>query len=182
MPKLKISIKKISTRSGLTLGVILALGTIIAFLVNWDIFLSPWFQISKFILVIGFALYATSESRKLNVDKFSFRDAFSAFFITFAIGLLVFFIVNYVLFEWIDPTPGQYLTEMSVGQLDHLKEQMVEAGKATDKIEKQIASLKNSDQFSFANQLQGYIMNLVLYCLPGIIVAMIFKRKKTIIV
>ena len=178
MPKLKESIKKISFKQGLYLGAILSGLTIIAYLINWDIFLSPWFQFAKFLIVIGSATYATLLARKAYLMSFSFRDGFSAFFIAVAVGFGVFTIVNWLLFDLIAVDAGRYINDAAI---NIRKEQLEALQQEPEKIEIAIEELKSSYQFSFINQFKGYFITLVLYCLAAPVVALIFKTKKPII-
>lgn len=179
MPKLKQSVKQVSTKTGIYLGIALAVLTIGAYSIDWDIILNRWFQPLKLLFVMIFAIYATTKAKKLNVQEFSFRDAFAAYFITVALGMAIFTLVNYTLFDLFDPQAGQYITQMSIEQFKQASEK---AGESPEKIEKSIASLKDSDQFSITNQLKGYVFNMALYAVLGVIIALIFKKKKPIIV
>src|SRR5699024_12620557 len=108
MPKLNKSIKRTAQKSGFYLGAAMALITLGAYLINWDILLSPWFQVSKFILVMGFAILAVVQARRLS-DKYAFRHAFSAYFITVALGLIILVFVNFLLLRVIDIQAGHYI-------------------------------------------------------------------------
>lgn len=178
MAKLKENIKKIALKNGGYLGGVLILITLFAYLYNWDLLLKSWFQLLKFGLVILLAVFSTMTARRENPAAFSFRDAFTAYFIPIALGLFAFTIFNSLLFDLIDGQAGHYISQMSI---EEHRKQLEAIGKDADKINQTISSLKKSDQFSILNQLQGYIMNLILYCIPGIIVAAIFKKKKPII-
>ncbi len=179
MPNIAKSIKGIAFRSGLYLGAILAVITITAYSIDWDLMMSPWFQPIKLLLVILFAIYATYQGRRHHRQKYSFRNAFSAYFITLALGLFIFTLVNYILFDLYDPAAGEYLSRLSI---DQIRETLEKAGRDPEKIKANIEALKHSDQFSIANQFKGYVFNLALYAMFGVIVAFIFKKKKPILV
>lgn len=168
MPKLKQSIKQIATKNGIYLGIAISILVLVAYSVDWDMFFKWWFAGFKFFILIGFAVTATIQAKKVNQKEFSFRDAFTSYFITVALGLAIYTVLNYVLFDLISPQAGHYLTEKSNEILKSTQ------GKDFHKI--------REDQFSAANQLKGYILNLGLYLVPGVIVALFFKKKKPIIV
>lgn len=178
MPKLKAAIQQISAKTGLSLGIALILVTLGAYFIDWDIIMSAWFQSLKLVLLVIFAIYATLQSKKLSPEAFSFREAFSAFFITVALGTAMYTLLNYVLFDLIDKDAGHYLTQMSV---EKYKDTARTAGQNNENIKQSIEQLKTSDQFSALNQLKGYVFNLALYSLLGVVVAFIFKKKKTIV-
>lgn len=177
MSEKKAAIKAISRKNGLILGGGLILLTLLAYFINWDIFLKFWFQILKFVVVMSLAIRATAMARSKYFKKFSFRDGFSAFFIAIALGTFLFFILTWLLFDLIDHQAGQYINDSAI----KMREEQLEAfGLKPEAITQEIEQLRSSFQFSFVNQLKGYITNLVLYCIPAILVALIFKTKKPI--
>ncbi len=178
MPNLHKSVKKVAQKGGLILGAGLIAITVIAYAINWDVFLSPWLQIGKFALTLSIAVWAVIKSRQLCEGEFSFRDGFSSFFISIAIGLLLTSIANWLLFNLIDAQAGHYINDTSIALRQH---QLEEMGKDPEFIKMAITQLKSSYQFTLINQLKGYITNIVLYCIPAIIVALIVKTKKPIV-
>lgn len=178
MGKIKENIKTVSLRWGLYLGVTLIVITCLALFINWDLLLSPWFQFSKFIITAALAIYATSICRRIYFRQFSFRDGFTGFFITVVVGLGVFHLANWMLFDLLASDAGHYINDSAI----KLRQEQLEAlGQDSDKIEEAIKSLKSSYQFALLNQFKGYITNLILYCLLAPLVAVIFKTKKPII-
>src|SRR5690625_1542426 len=178
MQKIKGKIKSISLKQCLHVGIVLVLLTIISYFNNWDIFLSPWFQFAKFIIVVAIAVYATYLSRKAHFKVFSFRDGFSAFFITVAVGLGIFTVINWLLFDFFATDAGHYINDTAIVMR---QEQLEALDQDPEKIKEEIEQLRDSYQFSFISQFQGYIITLVLYCLLAPLAALIFKTKKPII-
>lgn len=178
MPPISKSIKKYAKNNGLLLGLFLVIATVGAYVLDWDIFLSPWFQFSKFIIVMVLGIRAVFQPRRLNPEKFSFRDGFSAFFIAVALGLFIFVTANWFLFDVIDSEAGHYISETSI---DLQEERLQELDRDGEEIKETVAELRSSYQFGFLNQIRGYFINLVLYCIPAALVAILFKKKKPII-
>lgn len=178
MPKLKSEIKKISLKNGVYLGAILGLITFVSYLINWDIILSPWFQFAKFLIIVPLGIYSCILARRIYFKDFNFRDGFSAFFITIVVGVGIFTLVNWILFDFIAPEAGKYINDTAI---ELLRERMEAMGTEADKIEAQTEALRESYQFSFVEQFGGYVWNLLIYCLIAIPVALIFKTKKPII-
>src|SRR5690625_1504531 len=178
MPSISKSIKNSAKNNGLLLGLFIVVVTVGAYALDWDIFLSPWFQFSKFIIVMVLGIRAVAQPRRLNPPKFTFRDGFSAFFITAALGLFIFIIANWVLFDLIDSDAGHYISETSI---DMQEERLKELDRDEEEIKETVTDLRGSYQFGFLNQIRGYFINLVLYCIPAALVAVVFKKKKPII-
>jgi len=183
MPKLKENIKKISFKQGLYLGILLSIINIGIYLYanfsnNWSLMISQWYQFAKFLIIVGFASYTTILCRKAYMNSFSFRDGFSAFFIAVAVGLGIYVLGNWFLLSVFDADAGEIITKESVVLLE---ERLGKMEQAPEKIEESIQELYENPPFAFKNQFIGYIFNLVLYCLPAIIIALLFKTKKPII-
>lgn len=183
MPKLKENIKKISSKHGLILGAVLLSINIILYLYgnftnNWNPMSNEWFQFGKFLIIIGFAIFATIQSRKAYMKTLNFQDGFSAFFITVLIGYGIYVLSNWILLSVYDPDAGQIITDQSAFLME---DRLGKMGQDEKKIEEAIQNLYDNRPFSFKSQFLGYIFNLVLYCLPGAAVAFILKTKNPII-
>ncbi len=195
MPKPNNAIKRLAKKRGLLLGGLLILLTFGAYSINWDIFLQAWLQITKFALVMLIAIVTTVQAKKLISGRFSFRDAFSTFFITAVLGLFLYTLFNWLLLGIINPQAGHYITGLTVDSLHNnlvtlqqQKETLQASGKDIKRISNSIkgiqvsiAGIKDSFPFSLLSQLKGFVTNIVFLCLPAIIVALILKTKKPLV-
>lgn len=172
------SIKHIAVRKGTYLGVLLSLVTLIAYWINWDIFLSTWLEASKLPVILFVAIMAAVKSRKTFPVNFSFKNGFSAFFITIAVALAVSLVVKWLLYNYIDVDFGKYINHSGIVKR---KEQLEQMGIDPEKINQEIKGLEHVYLLSFKNLFQEYILRLVGYCIPGVIVALILKTKKPLI-
>lgn len=179
MPKLNPTVKSIAAKYGLLLGAVLTAGILLAYFINWDWFLQPWFQIHRLFLVLTFGILGVYVSRTTIPGTFSFRDGFSAYFLTIALGSLISVLIMVMMLNHYDPDAGKYVSALSIEKSNEMLEQL---GRSPEEIEKAMEILKENNQFSFFNQLKGTVMNLVLYCIPGVLIALIFKTKKPILV
>ncbi len=183
MPKLKENIRKISSKQGLYLGIALLVINIGVYLYsnfthNWVPMISQWYQFSKFLIITGFAAFTAVLCRKANMKSFSFQEGFSGFFIAVAIGLGIYTLSNWLLLDIFDPDAGQIVTNESAKLIE---DRLGKMEQKPEKIEEAIQQLYDNPPFTFKNQFLGYLYNLVLYCLPAILVALLLKTKKPIV-
>ncbi|HEX9600186.1 MAG TPA: DUF4199 domain-containing protein, partial [Mariniflexile sp.] len=105
----------------------------------------------------------------------SFKDAFTSYFITVLIGLLVSTVVSYLLFNVIDTDAAAVLKEKTIEKTVQMMENFnapSEAiAEAADKIEAQ-------NQFGIGNIIKGLAGYLVFFSIIGLIVAAAMKKSK----
>lgn len=183
MPKLKENIKKISTKQGLFLGLILLVVNLGLYLYgnftnNWSPMVNQWFQFGKFLIIIGFGIWTTILCRKAYMKTLNFQDGFSGFFITVLIGYGLYVLSNWILLSVYDPDAGRILTDQSALLIE---DRLTKLGQPEEKVKQAVEDLYENPPFSFKSQFTGYVFNLVLYCLPAAIVAFILKTKNPII-
>jgi hypothetical protein len=166
-------IKKNGTNFGIILGVISILITTILYAVNLELMVSIWVGIVIFVLNIIIGIVAVTKTKKKLGGFISFKEAFSTFFITMAVGSIIGILFSFILFNVIDPgakeTVMELVVEKSVGW-------MQSAGLKSEDIRKSVEDMRNSDNFGAFSQLKSYVGGLVLYSIIGLIVAAAFKN------
>ena len=134
---------------------------------------SPWLGIVLFIVVVAFGAISAIKSRKLLGGFISFKQAFSSYFITIAVGTLISSIVGIVIFNYIDPEAAIYLNEQV---LILTKETMERIGLPQEAIIAAIEEASKKDNFSLGAQTQAFVFRLVFYAVIGLIVGLIIKK------
>jgi hypothetical protein len=165
--------KSAAINYGVYLGAITSLITIIIYGVDIDLFTAPWLGIVLFIIVVAFGAVSALNSRKLLGGFISFKQAFSSYFITIAVGTLMSSIVGIVIFTYIDPEAAIYLNEQV---LILTKETMERIGLPQEAIIAAIEEASKKDNFSLGSQTQAFVFRLVFYAVIGLIVGLIVKK------
>ena len=165
--------KSAAINYGVYLGAITSLITIIIYGVDIDLFTAPWLGIVLFIIVVAFGAVSALNSRKLLGGFISFKQAFSSYFITIAVGTLMSSIVGIVIFTYIDPEAAIYLNEQV---LILTKETMERIGFPKEAIIAAIEEASEKDNFSLGAQTQAFVFRLVFYAVIGLIVGLIVKK------
>ena len=167
------SLKSISLNNGLILGLILAAVTILIYAVNLDLMTEWWLGIILFIVAIGLGAYSGITFKKQQ-GFLSFKEGFTAYFITIALGTLIGTIAAIVIFSFVDPDAAQYLNEKI---LIMTKETMENFGMPEEAMQEALMEAEKTDNFSLGAQAQAYVVRLVIYAIVGLIVALIIKKN-----
>jgi hypothetical protein len=169
-------VKKNGINYGIVLGLISILLTTIIYSINIELFISGWISAIKFIAyTVLFVLLLTKTKKQLN-GIFSFKDAFTTFFIAAIIGITLGTLFEILLFNVIDPSLKDSLKELSIKFTTELLEKF---DTPTAEINKAIEGIEKSDQFSIGKQFQGLFVYFIFAAVFGLLFAAIFKSKST---
>ena len=168
------SLKSISVNYGLYLGLALAAITILVYAVMIDLFTEWWLGILLILIIIGFGTAAALKSRKALGGFMSFKDAFTSYFITIAVGTLISTVVGIVIFNFVDPEAADYINEKIITMT---RETMENWGAPQDSINESMTKMEGQNNFSTAAQLQSYVVRLLILSVLGLIVGAVVKRK-----
>lgn len=166
------TIKRNGSTYGVIIGIILSLITTIMYVVDLELFIAWWttfLSFSIFIIVPALMLIKTKNDLKGNL---SFKEAFTAFFITALVGLLISVGYKMVLFNIIDPSIKETLLDLTI---KYLKSTSQKFGVPASSLNEMLANLRETDPFSIVEQLKGAVVNLFFCGILGLIMAAIFK-------
>ncbi|WP_037314975.1 DUF4199 domain-containing protein [Salegentibacter sp. Hel_I_6] len=169
------TLKSVAVPYGVYAGLALSIVTVIAYAFSLELFTKWWLGVSNFLIVLVLAIFAVLAAKKIKTnDYFSFKKAFTAYFIVPAIGLLIAVLVSILIFNVVDPDAALTVTEMTAETTRNMMENF---NVPQADIDKAIADIQSSNQFSFLNQLKAYVFQLAFFSAIGLIVALIFREK-----
>ena len=173
---METSLKSIATNYGLYLGVILALITVLAYAINLDLYTEIWFGLVILGIIIALGIISSVKAKKANGGFLSFKNTFTAYFITVLIGLIISAVVSILVFNFIDPEASSELQEKIMNtQIERLESFNV----PTEAIEETVAKLEaQGNMFSISNVLQSIVWQLLGFSVVGLIVAAAIKKSK----
>ncbi|NNC50003.1 MAG: DUF4199 domain-containing protein [Flaviramulus sp.] len=168
------SIKSLATNWGLYLGITLALFTVMGY-VNLDLFTKWWFGIGTLIVIIVFGIISAMKSRGLAEGFISFKEAFTSYFITVALGLAISTVVSIIIFNFIDPDAAIALKEKI---LNSTVEMMENFGAPEDAIAETVEKMEEEENmFAIGKVLQSLAFQLIGYSVVGLIAALVVKKN-----
>lgn len=169
------NLKKNSVPLGLFLGLFLIVVTTLMYTIDLNLFTKPWIGIINLIVVTLFGAFAGVKSKKQAGGFLTFKEAFTAFFITVLIGFLISTLYSILLFNVIDPEAKAVITEHLI---KYTVDMMQSFGAKAADINKLVDDMQKTDSFGAAGQLKGFAVNLVIYSIIGLITALIVRRER----
>ncbi|WP_179345717.1 DUF4199 domain-containing protein [Winogradskyella ursingii] len=168
------SLKSSATSYGLYLALILTSLTIIGYAVYLDLFTKWWFGIGQLLLVVIFGIISSMKARKIMGGYISFKNAFTAFFITIAIGITIPALVGLIIFNFVDPDAAVVLQDKIIESQIAMMQNFGAPQESIDAAMEQMRAEENF--FSIANSLKSIAYQLVGFSVVGLIVALVVKK------
>lgn len=168
------TIKSIALNFGIYLGVILSSATVIAYATNLELLTQPWLGITLFIAIIVLGIISIIKSKSALGGYISFKDAFTSYFITVLVGILINAVISVILFNFIDPEAAITLKELVIEKsIDFMRS----FNTPEDAIAEALTQMENSpSQFAIGSMIQSLLIQLVIYSVIGLIVSLIMKK------
>ena len=168
------SIKSIATNYGLYLGGALALFTVIAYAIDIGLLANTFYGIVILLVIIVFGIISVAKSKAALDGFLSFKEAFSSYFVTILVGLLISTVVSYILFNFVDPEAANTLKELTIEKTVSMMEGF---GTPVEAIAEAVDKIESQNQYSIGNIAKGLAGYLVFFSIIGLIVAAIMKKS-----
>ncbi|TNJ45230.1 DUF4199 domain-containing protein [Tamlana fucoidanivorans] len=168
------SLKSIATNYGLYLGILLALITVLSYAINIELLTNMWIGIFILIAIIVLGIVSVAKVKQAQNGFASFKKAFTAYFITVLIGLLISTFVSYLLFNIIDTEAAEILKEKTI---ETTVEMMEGFNSPSDKIDEAVKQIESQNQYALGNIAKGLAGYLVFFSIIGLIVAAAMKKS-----
>lgn len=169
------NLKSMLINYGIYLGIGLALLTVLSYFINIEFLLNPWMNLLVLpVAIVGFGVVSSIKAKRLLHGFISFKEAFSAYFIPVAIGVIISTTAMVVLFNYIDPDSATYLKELLISETES---SMKAIGKSQIEIEEATAKIKNQDTYALGTQFRALAQSLMFFTVIGLIVALMMKKK-----
>jgi hypothetical protein len=169
------SLKSSATTLGLYLALILSSFTIIGYAIYLDLFTKWWFGIGQMLLVIVFGIVSTIKARNISGGFINFKSAFTAFFITIAIGIVIPALIGLVIFNFVDPEAAAILQDKIIDSQMAMMQNFGAPQESIDEAMKQMRAQENF--FSIGNSIKSIAYQLVGFSVVGLIVAAVVKKE-----
>lgn len=169
------AVKKNGVNFGIIVGGVSVLASTLMYVIDLKLFVSWWVGIVLFFISLTIAIIGVGKAKKELGGFMTFKEAFTTFFITMAIGVAIQIIFNITLLNVIDPEAKETIK-------GHLIEMTLEMNKKFDApaeaVKQQIEEIQNNDPYSPQKQALSYVWVLLFYIVIGLIVAAIMKKNK----
>ena len=169
-------IKKNGITYGVIIGAILSLITAFMYAIDIELFIAWWTTLLSFSVFIIIPIIMLSKTKKELNGIFPFKDAFTTYFISAVIGVLISVAFKIVLFNFIDPAVKETLLDLTIKYLISTSENF---GVPASSLNETISKLRETDPYSIVEQLKGSIFTIFFCAILGLIMAAFFKSKTT---
>lgn len=171
-------INEIIKRNGITFGVITgilsALITATIYAIDLKFFVSLWVGVVSIMIYLILAIVLLSKTKKELKGIFTFKEAFTTYFISAVIAILIGTAFNILLFNVIDPSAQDTLKEITLKNTVAMMQKFNSPAAAINEV---IAKMKESNPFSTIELLKGSASSIVFSSIFGLIMAAFFKSK-----
>ncbi|HLN95671.1 MAG TPA: DUF4199 domain-containing protein [Flavobacterium sp.] len=167
-------VKKNGITFGIISGVFSILVTALMYAVDVTLFASAATGIVLLLAYLVIGVILMIRTRKALGGVMTFKEGFTAYFISALVGLLISTAFNYVLFNLIDPGAQETIKEVTITKTTEMLEGF---NVPSADIDKAIADIEAQDQYSPYSLLKGVLMGLVVSSIIGLIFAAIFKKS-----
>ena len=172
---MKNSPKSIGLSYGLYLGIFLILLSTVAYAFNLALLTKWWYGIIGLVVLLTISVLGVRKAKKeISGDYFSFKNAYTTYFLIVLIGTLMATLYSILLFVVIDPEAAETVTELT---MEAPRNMMEGFGAPEASIDEALAGMENNNQFTVKNQLKNFAIGLGFYLVVGLIVALIFREK-----
>ena len=169
-------IKKNGVSFGIITGVVSALITTAIYSIDLNLFIKWWLGIIIFLIYITIGIVLLSKTKKELKGIFSFKEAFTTYFISAVIGILISVSFNILLFNVIDPSVKDTLNEITI---KYTVETMEKFGAPSSAINEAVKKMQESSPYSILELIKGSAFSIAGSALFGLLLALIFKSKPT---
>jgi len=167
-------IKKNGITYGIITGVVSALITAAIYAIDLNLFVKWWLGIMIFAIYITIGIVLLSKTKKELKGIFSFKEAFTTYFLSSVIGIVISVGFSILLFNVIDPSAKDSLNEII---MKYTAETMEKFGAPSSAINEAVKKMQETNPYSTIEQLKGSIYSIAGSALFGLILALIFKSK-----
>lgn len=166
--------KKNAINFGIISGLIGITVTTLMYLVDLKLFVNMWFGFGMLAVWIIIGILLLSKSKRENQGNLTFKEAFTTYFLSAVIGIVISTAFNILLFNFFDTDARDKVTEHFI---TFQVEMLEKFNTPQDQIAKAVEGIKESAQFSIKGQMFGILQAMLGAVIFGLILAAFFKSK-----
>jgi Protein of unknown function (DUF4199) len=167
-------IKKNGVSFGVMTGILSALITAAIYAIDLNLFVKWWIGIVIMLVYIIIGIVLLSKTKKELKGVFTFKEAFTTYFISAVIGIVISVGFNILLFNVIDPSAKDTINEIVI---KYTAETMQKFGAPSVAVNEAIKKMQENNPYSTIELLKSSIFTIGGSALFGLLLALIFKSK-----
>lgn len=167
-------IKKNGITFGIVTGLFSVLVTTLIYVIDLKLFTAWWLGLLNIAIYIAIGIYLLVKTKKELKGIFPFKDAFTTYFISAVIGIIISVAFNIILFNFIDPGAKETIKELTI---KFAVEMMEKFDTPREAVNQAIKEMQATDNYSIGQLLKGSVFGILFSAIFGLILAAIFKSK-----
>ena len=168
------SLRSSAINYGIYIGIVLVTFTVIAYVIDLGLLTKWWLDLILFFIIVIIGIISVAKAKKILEGFISFKQAFTSWFITIVIGIIISTLVNIVLFNFIDPGAAEIVKEATIEVSVAMMENF---GAPQSEIDKAVSTMQEQNQFAIGTLLKSLAWQFLFYAVIGLIVAVVMKKK-----
>ncbi len=169
-------VKKNGITFGVIIGIVSSLITATIYAVDLNLFTEWWIGVLSILTYLVLGIVLLVKTRKELKGVFSFKDAFTTYFIATVIGILISVLFNILLFNVVDPSAKETVNELII---KYTMNMMQKLGAPSSSINEAMTKMRENDPYSPIELLKGSLFSIGFSSIFGLILAAFFKSKST---
>ncbi|MDO7170655.1 DUF4199 domain-containing protein [Mariniflexile sp. AS56] len=170
------NLKDLAINYGLYLGISLSLFTVLGYAFNLALLVNFWIMLVIIpIAIISVGIFSTAKAKILLNGFLTFKEAFSSYFITVAIGIMISTFVTILIFNFIDTNAALEAKSILVENTTNMLTGM---GAPVEAIAESIDNIESQDTYAIGIQLKSLAQSIIFFAIIGLIVAAAMKKSK----
>jgi hypothetical protein len=165
-------------KNGITFGVLTGLFSILVttaiYVIDLNLFTAWWLGLINIAIYIIIAIVLLSKTKKELNGVFTFKEAFTTYFISGLIGLLLSVGFSMLLFNVVDLGAQDTIKELTI---KYMVTTMEKFNAPAETVNAAIKDLQENNQFSVLGLLKGLLTNIIFVSIFGLIMAAFFKSR-----
>ncbi|QBN20046.1 DUF4199 domain-containing protein [Flavobacterium nackdongense] len=167
-------IKKNGVSFGVMTGILSALITASIYAIDLNLFVKWWLGIVIIVVYLIIGIVLLTKTKKELKGMFTFKEAFTTYFISAVIGIAISVGFNILLFNVIDPSAKDSINEIVI---KYTAETMQKFGAPSAAVNEAIKKMQENNPYSTIELLKGSAFSIAGSALFGLLLALIFKSK-----
>ena len=168
-------LRKNAATYGLFLGLFIIVTTTLVYALDISLFTASWYGLLSMTVIVVFGAYAAIQAKKNQGGFLTFKETFTSFLVAVFVGLSISTLFSVLLFNVIDPEAKQIITDNVIKMTT---EMMGKFGTKPADINAIIKEMQKTDSFGVVGQLKGFVFNIIIYSVIGLITALIIRRER----
>ena len=170
------SLRSQAINLALYLGIALCIYTILGYAINLGILVNYWVMLLILPLaIIFFGVFATAKIKQNSSGFLTFKEAFSSYFITTSIGIIISTIFSIILFNFIDTNAAIEIKNILISNTENMMRGM---GAPLEAIAASIEDIEKQNTFAIGTQLKSLAQSIIFFAVIALIVAAAMKKNK----